>query len=124
MDDSPPVSPKLVRQSVSPATSTPDQHQAIHPVNCTETTDASSPAKVRHSELSESDESAIMNSYTEDDSTVLYEKPEDDTTILEKSPDESCVADRTRAKSSLSGPNSTVAFNLSNLMEMIKRESE
>ena len=55
---------------------------------------------------------------------MIYEKSDDDTTIIEQSPDKSCVADRTRAKSSLSDPNSTVAFNLSNLMERIKKESD
>ena len=124
MEDSPPASPKLNRQSVSPATSTPDQHQALHPLYGTTAADMSSPARVRHSELSESDESAIINSSTGEESTVLYKKPADHTTILERSPDESCVADRTRAKSSLSGPNSTVAFNLTNLMEKIKKESD
>ena len=53
MGDSPPASPKVVRQSVSPATSTPDQHQAMQPLNCTADTGGSSPAKVRHSERSE-----------------------------------------------------------------------
>ena len=123
MEDSPPASPKVNRESVSPATSTPDQHQALSPVYGN--TDAmGSPAKVCHSELSESDESAIINSTTGEESTVIYENPDDDTTIIEKSPDKSCVADRTRAKSSLSGPNSTVVFNLTNLMEKIKKESD
>ena len=109
MEDSPPASPTLNRESVSPATSTPDQHQVFSPVDGTIAA-MSSPARVCHSELSENDESAIINSYTGEESTVIYEKPDDDTTIIEKSPDKSCVADRTRAKSSTSGPNSTVVF--------------
>ena len=123
MEDSPPVSPKPTRESVSPATSTPDQHQVFSPLYGPAVT-MNSPAKVRHSELSESDESAIISSPAGEESTVIYEKPDDDTTIIEQSPDKFCVADRTRAKSSLSGPNSTVVFNLTNLMERIKKESD
>ena len=119
MEQSPPTSPEMIR-SVSPATSTADQHQVLQPVSCTDANGGSTPAKFHHSELSESEESAIMDSLTGNESTVLYEKPGDDTTIQEKNPDDSCVADRTRAKSSLSGPNSTIAFNLSNIMEQIK----
>ena len=120
MENSPPVSPKATRESVSPATSTPGQHQIFSPLYGPAET-MNSPARVRHSELSESDESAITSSPTREESTVIYEKPDDDTTIIEQSPDKSCVADRTRANSSLSDPNSTVVFNLTNLMERIKR---
>ena len=124
LEYSPPASPKMIRQSVSPATSTPDQHQATQSGKYSGDREEGSPARVRQSELSESEESAILNSYTEGDSTAIYEKPENDTTIMEKNPEDSCVADNTRSKRSLDGPNSSIAFNLSNLMEMIKNDYE
>ena len=120
MENLPPVSPKATRESVSPATSTPDQHQVFSPLYGPAVT-MNSPAKVRHSELSESDESAIISSPSGEETTVIYEKPDDDTTIIDPSPNKSCVANRTSAKSSISDPGSMVAFNLSHLIETVKK---
>ena len=121
---SPPTSPEVSRRSVSPATSTPGQHQVLQMASSMEANAGNTPAKFRYSELSESDESAIIDSPNGNESTILYEKPGDDTTIQEKNPEDSCVADRTRAKSSLSGPSSNIAFNLSSIMEHMKNEAK
>ena len=121
MEKLPPTSPKLDKRSTSPATSTPGQLQGVHYASSTEAI-GDSPAKFRQSELSESDESAINDSMSVNNSTVPYEKPDDDTTIQETSPDDSCVAYRTRAKSSLSEPDTSIAFNLSSIVEHMKKE--
>ena len=121
MEKLPPTSPKLDKRSTSPATSTPGQLQGVHHASSTEAIE-DSPAKFRQSELSESDESAINDSMSVNNSTVPYEKPDDDTTIQETSPDDSCVAYRTRAKSSLSEPDTSIAFNLSSIVEHMKKE--
>ena len=102
MENSAPVSPKATRESVSPTTSTPGQHHVFSPLTDPVET-LNSPARMRKSELSESDESTVMSSSGEetiDQTTVLYEKPEEDTTIVETTPNSSCAAYRTRSKSS------------------------
>ena len=85
MENSAPISPKATRESVSPATSTPGQLHLFSPLAGPVET-LNSPARMRQSELSESDESAVLSSSPGEETTVLYEKPEDDTTIVETSP--------------------------------------
>ena len=120
MENTPPISPKATRESVSPATSTPGHHCLFSPLTGP-TESMNSPARIYHSELSESDENADISSPTGEETTVLYEKPEDDTTIVEQSLNSSCLSNRTRAKSSTSGPGSIVTFNLSQLIEKVKK---
>ena len=61
MENSEPMSPQATRVNVSPATSTPGQHPVYSPMEGSEDT-LNSPARMRTSELSESDESTVMSS--------------------------------------------------------------
>ena len=121
MDKTPPTTPEGEKRTSSPATSTPEQ-QEVHKTSGTEAIDGDSPAKFRQSELSESDESAINDSLWVNNSTTPFEKPDEDTTIQDADPNSSCVAFRTRAKSSLSDPETSVIFSLSYIMKEMKKE--
>ena len=107
MENMTPESPKTPRVNTSPATSTPGQH--IDSPIATLGLNTNSPAKIVKSELSESDESAV---YSSEETTVehntVYEKSLEDTTIQELTSDHSCVASRTRPKSSTADTKSEI----------------
>ena len=115
--------PEGEKRTPSPATSTPDQ-QEVHKASGPEAIGGDSPARFRHSELSESDESAINDSLWENNSATIHENPEEETTIQVTDPNSSCVASRIRARSSLSDQEASVTFNLSNIMKAMKNEEE
>ena len=121
MEDSKHTSPKKSDERVDTATSTPGPQ--VHPSLARNRDSMESPPRIVRSELTESDESAVIstpgNSTMEQ--TTVYEKPEDDTTIQNQTSEGSCIAYRTRSKS-VSAEVSEIVFNLHELMSAVEKE--
>ena len=123
MEKTPPSTPEAEKRTPSPATSTPDQ-QEVHKANGPDANGGDSPVRFRQSDLADSDESAINDSLWENNSATRQEDPEEETTIQGTDPKGSCIANRTRARSSLSDHDASVIFDLSSIIKAMKNVEE
>ena len=123
MEKSPPSTPEAEKRTPSPTTSTPEQ-QEVQRAKGPDAVGEDTPGRFRQSDLAESDESAINDSLWDVNNATRQEDPEEDSTILGTDPKGSCIANRTRARSSLSDHDNSMIFDLSSIVKAMKNLEE